>query len=974
MKKVITMMMVLGLLASVSYAQFNTGSKTASGTISWSKNSYDGEEGMSILIIAPSVGYFVNGSDVVYSEIQDTVDIDQELNIDIPLIMITTRSEIILSELCDPRSNYATDRFIEIYNSGTAEVDLTGWQLVAIGNSADIFTWNLSGSISPDDALVAGDLTLTVAFPVDFPDEGWSDANGTWNGKSGDGAKLINPGGTIVDIVTAGGSDFENADLVRNPDISAPNPTYTPSEWTSTAVSLPTDGSPGTHIGTPVIPGPAIANIMMTPDFPIAGDAVTVTANITDSVSAIASVKLMWDIGDDSLTNEIPMSVTSGETYSGDQPIPAQPEGTTVYFMIVASDSAAGSAESDVISYSIHHNLTIREIQGQTDSSPYDGSGVITSGIVTAVGNDGFVLQDGSGPRNGIWVQSTETPASGDSLTLRGIISEDDNITTLIVDAIMSDSSGFDLPDAVTLTTNAANSEDYEGVLILVENAACQDSVITGGQWNADDGSGSVGIGNRFYSFKPLFGSSYTIRGPLTQSGDHYTIEPRDSADVIWVGDNTAPLINSVSVINDTTLLLTFSEAVETVSAETITNYHSRTMAIHSVSQVTNYPNQVLLTVSAMSEGLYAVTVNGVQDLYGNAMVNVTTTFSFIAPKIPEGYYESAENLNGEELRAALHEIIKDHEARSYDYAWTAFYTTDVKPNGKVWDIYSDIPGGTPPYEYTFGTNEGGIGGQEGNGYTREHSFPKSWFGGTVMPMYTDIFALYPCDAHVNGNRGVYPYGEVSVAEWTSLNGSKRGQNTYPGYSGIVFEPIDAYKGDLARTYFYMTTRYYTEDEAWPGSPMVSGANLLPWAESMMLEWHAADPVSRKEIDRNNAIYEIQKNRNPYIDHPEYLTSWLVPTAIDAEPTLPQQARLENIFPNPFNSSTTIEYFIPQSGYVTIALYNLLGQKVADLVSSNQSAGTHHYTLDASSLSTNLYLCRFQSGTHYDTQKLMLMK
>jgi endonuclease I len=238
--------------------------------------------------------------------------------------------------------------------------------------------------------------------------------------------------------------------------------------------------------------------------------------------------------------------------------------------------------------------------------------------------------------------------------------------------------------------------------------------------------------------------------------------------------------------------------------------------------------------------------------------------------QIPAGYYTPAAGLTGTPLKLALHNIIDNHTVVSYNALWTWFKQTDKKSNGKVWDMYSDVPGGVLPYEYTFVTDQCGTYGVEGDCYNREHSWPKSWFG-DVPPMNSDIFHLYPTDGKVNGMRDNDPYGEVGTATWTSLNGSKRGNCISPGYTGVVFEPRDEYKGDFARTYFYMETRYYTEDTGWPGSPMTSGSQLLPWAQTQMLLWHLQDPVSQKEINRNDSIYKnVQHNRNPFIDHPEY--------------------------------------------------------------------------------------------------------
>ncbi|MBC8190756.1 MAG: endonuclease [FCB group bacterium] len=247
-----------------------------------------------------------------------------------------------------------------------------------------------------------------------------------------------------------------------------------------------------------------------------------------------------------------------------------------------------------------------------------------------------------------------------------------------------------------------------------------------------------------------------------------------------------------------------------------------------------------------------------------------TLSITTLWAQIPNGYYNNASGLTGTPLQQALHDIIDDHTVVSYSSLWTHYQTTDVKPNGKVWDMYSDIPGGTPPYEFTFVSDQCGNYGAEGDCYNREHSWPKSWFN-DVAPMNTDIFHVVPSDGYVNGQRGNYPYGEVSSPTWTSANGCQKGPNTYPGYSGTVFEPIDAYKGDFARIYFYMSTRYLNEDSNWPGSDMADGAQLEPWALDMMMEWHADDPVSQKELDRNDANYEIQDNRNPFVDHPAYV-------------------------------------------------------------------------------------------------------
>lgn len=252
----------------------------------------------------------------------------------------------------------------------------------------------------------------------------------------------------------------------------------------------------------------------------------------------------------------------------------------------------------------------------------------------------------------------------------------------------------------------------------------------------------------------------------------------------------------------------------------------------------------------------------------------------FLSPVVsqpPPGYYDSAEGLSGLPLKQALHNIIDNQDPLTYNGLWNAFSTTDATAAGKVWDMYSDVPGGTPAYLYTFGSDQCGQYDAEGDCYNREHSFPQSWFNGSA-PMYTDLFHLYPTDGYVNNMRGNLPYGDVGSADWSSTNGSKKGLCVDPGFNGTVFEPIDAYKGDLARTYFYMMTRYYGQMSGW-NSPVVQGGDLIPWNAAVMLQWNDMDPVSPKEIARNNAVYGEQGNRNPFIDRPEWVHAIWGPTA-----------------------------------------------------------------------------------------------
>ena len=248
-------------------------------------------------------------------------------------------------------------------------------------------------------------------------------------------------------------------------------------------------------------------------------------------------------------------------------------------------------------------------------------------------------------------------------------------------------------------------------------------------------------------------------------------------------------------------------------------------------------------------------------------------------------YYQNADGKQGEALKTAMYGIIYNRTEQRYDDLWTAFQTTDVRSDDKIWDMYSNITNYTP-------VNSGSTYSEEGDCYNREHSFPQSWFGSNT-PMYTDLHHIYPTDGFVNGKRANYPFGETSNPTYTSANDfSKLGNCTYPGYTGIVFEPADEYKGDFARTYFYMITCYeeklpdwYTNYSSTDVVHVIDGSTypgFQTWQLKMLMKWAKNDPVSDKEINRNNAVYAIQNNRNPFIDYPgleEYIWGSMTTTA-----------------------------------------------------------------------------------------------
>jgi len=291
--------------------------------------------------------------------------------------------------------------------------------------------------------------------------------------------------------------------------------------------------------------------------------------------------------------------------------------------------------------------------------------------------------------------------------------------------------------------------------------------------------------------------------------------------------------------------------------------------------------------------------------------------------QIPSGYYDLADGKTGEILRAALRDItITDHIKIPYTSTefdvWDAYAITDVRPtpnNTIIWDMYSDIPSGIPAYTFTIYTSQCGSATEEGDCYAREHLMANSYWGGiddAANPQYSDLHHLFPADQYVNNRKSNNIVAQTSTPTWTSTNGSKVGPCTYPGFTGTVFEPINEYKGDFARAFLYLAARYMDQMSTWITTYPTTdaqyiinstGGNYKQWFIDMLILWNNSDPVSQKEIDRNNAIYynTPQHNRNPFVDHPEYVCQvWSCPTSpvitnITHTPTYPNSSNVVSV-------------------------------------------------------------------------------
>lgn len=328
----------------------------------------------------------------------------------------------------------------------------------------------------------------------------------------------------------------------------------------------------------------------------------------------------------------------------------------------------------------------------------------------------------------------------------------------------------------------------------------------------------------------------------------------------------------------------------------------------------------------------------------------------------PSGYYNSATG-TGYTLKTQLYNIIKGHTDRGYAGLWTTYQTSDRdnqnENDNTIFDLYSENPNGIDPYNYIYSTDQCGTYAKEGDCYNREHMVPQSVFNSS-SPMVSDAHFIPPTDGKVNGMRSDYPHGNVTSTSWTSLNGSKLGTSAVSGYTGTVFEPNPAFKGDIARMYFYFATRYENviASYTYPMFNKTSNQVFTTAFRDMLLAWHAADPVSAREIARNNAIYARQGNRNPFIDNPNYVNMiWGGGTSDTTPPSVPSNLIASSITATSFTLSWTAStdnvgvtgYNVYQNGSLKTTVTG-----TSTTVSGLTSSTTYSFTVKAKDAAGNI--------------------
>ena len=263
-----------------------------------------------------------------------------------------------------------------------------------------------------------------------------------------------------------------------------------------------------------------------------------------------------------------------------------------------------------------------------------------------------------------------------------------------------------------------------------------------------------------------------------------------------------------------------------------------------------------------------------------NSILVAALSSAILATAAAQGAGDYYKNINASrgDLKAQLTPLLANHTHLSYQAIWGEFEAVDPFLSSHCASDADTIPG---VYSAVCWKSEKNLptGGEcgnykkEGDCFNREHGWPKSWWGGfsAGQGAQTDLFELWPSDGYVNSLRANLPLGTVSSPSYTSTNGCKIGPCTAPGYtSGNCFEPADEFKGDFARSYFYLSTCYAG---AWAccDTAGTNGSDIKPWMEKLLRGWHASDPVTALEQKFNDAVFQKQGNRLPFVDHPEWV-------------------------------------------------------------------------------------------------------
>ena len=365
----------------------------------------------------------------------------------------------------------------------------------------------------------------------------------------------------------------------------------------------------------------------------------SINAEISTNISTtVNNTTLTWGTSWYELNNEVIMT-SLDDIWSAN--IPAQAAGTDIKYKIIAE---AGSYENTFYgNYKVNLNpfdgtiTSIQNIQGTTEDSPFQGQTVSTTGIVTASFGNDFYIQNGEGVRSGIYVYSSSVfPVLGDSVIVTGVVSEYNNLTEFAFpDDVFILTSNNPIPEPIAINTGDLANEDYEGVLVQVSNLTVTYATFNYddyGAWKVNDGTGECIIHNTEEGFEyPAVVAEQigSITGVCNYNFGEWKIDLRIEDDVSAGADTNGPIITSVEAVNESTIIILFSEDVTTDTSEDLSNYSISNGA--TITNAARHPfqlNKVTLTVENMFTGDNTLTISNVEDVLGNPIS--TSNFNFI--------------------------------------------------------------------------------------------------------------------------------------------------------------------------------------------------------------------------------------------------------------------------------------------------------------------------------------------------------
>ena len=321
-------------------------------------------------------------------------------------------------------------------------------------------------------------------------------------------------------------------------------------------------------------------------------------------------------------------------------------------------------------------------------------------------------------------------------------------------------------------------------------------------------------------------------------------------------------------------------------------------------------------------------------------------------------YYDAVLDLNGQELYNALQGLISTNTYSNYIGARTFLFQELDNHDGFVTCIYTGVEFDVG-YNYTGSSNP-----------NTEHTYCQSWFSSPQSTIKkADVHHLFPCTSNVNSARRNYPVSNVNHHAKASIYFTYTSWQSYRGMSPTgytVFEPADETKGDIARALLYFHTRY-------GDGLLIQNVDMLP----VLIQWHYFDPPTQTEVERNNAVQGFQTNRNPFVDHPEFVARiW---DSSEAEAEIPSPALdliLGKASPNPFSDSTSLEMESKNPLSATISIHNIKGQKLAswqqNLPQGNSQITWNGRDSQGDKAAPGIYLISLSAPGHLLSAKVLL--